>query len=141
VIAAREMKKPDVPPIWFMGSLGDWEQYNKVTPKGYDEVSDLLIKTYGIKTLPWQRSRVYVTYYDRDMRFQFLMDVVIVRCQTGEISDFAGGGKPHLPLIKHSANLKADLDPADEGKVLPDFKQEHPNMQQALEASGFIFEN
>lgn len=88
------MEQP-TPPWWWTGykhngfnrgtSQFAWDEYHLIHPKGYDEVSDELIRVYYLTTTPWAQASQDIGSYDSGdfLRYGWVHDKLLVRAVWG----------------------------------------------------------
>lgn len=143
-------RPPHVKPWWYRtGNQLDWELTNRVTPKGYDNVSRYFISSEGIATTRWtgEKSKIWTGTFNRQMQMQWVGDRLLIRTNDGKTGFFSGDEQIHLPLqgidkddmLPEGKKLVDCLHPDDKGLVLE--HEEKPGLLDVMWAEGVLDES
>jgi hypothetical protein len=136
-----EAMKVETPPFWFNDSQLGWESIHYKVPQGADQVSTYMIRLYGIRYLPWNKSRVVATSGDIGVRFAWEGEKMLFRSVNGQMGIFVGGGRLHPPLIADPNDgnkpLREVLSPDDDGYINNDYRR-GLTVTEVIEMSGGI---
>jgi len=125
-------------PWWYTNSQAGWEHEHAITPVGFDEVSQYLIKSHGISVVPWKPNQFWAYLGSADRHHQWIGDKLLVRMLEGKDSFFGGGDELHPPLKfdphEQHKTLREALADEDDGKL--HFVERGKSVFEMIEDSG-----